>query len=71
MVWGRHVAGRGEQRGTVVVEAALGAAPPWKAAGQQLCLLQVVPWWAQLWLHTLGITYDGQVMTATSPANQL
>lgn len=32
-----------------------------ESPGAQLCVLQVVPWWAQLWLHTLRLTYNGQV----------
>jgi hypothetical protein len=81
----RHVTGRGEERGRILLQVGLGAAL-WAGAspsqrqtaaakqaashavqhnmlstsGAQLCIFQVVPWWAQLWLHTLRLHYDGQ-----------
>lgn len=33
----------------------------------QLCLLQEVPWWLHLWLHTLQLSYDTKVRKAESP----
>jgi len=27
----------------------------------QVCLFQMVPWFLQLWLHTLQVAIDGQV----------
>jgi hypothetical protein len=86
----RHVTGRGEERGRILLQVGLGAAL-WDGASPsqqrteeveeqatrslqqdilsssssssspQLCIFQVVPWWAQLWLHTLRLHYDGQV----------
>lgn len=31
----------------------------------QLCLLLEVPWWAQLWLHTMRISYDNKDVDAS------
>ncbi len=49
-----------------MLRAALAARPP-AAPASQLCLLQVVPWWAQLWLHTLRLDYDGHVRSPPTP----
>lgn len=59
----RHVTGRGEERGRIVLQLDLPASASSDSRGgqsAQLCVFQVVPWWAQLWLHTLHLTYDGQ-----------
>lgn len=82
----RHVTGRGEERGRILLQVSLGTAL-WDGASPsqqqtaaveqkasratqqdmlstssvQLCMFQVVPWWAQLWLHTLRLHYGGQV----------
>lgn len=61
----RHVTGRGEERGRIVLQLDLLASAGSGSGGGQgarLCIFQLVPWWAQLWLHTLHLTYDGQVL---------
>lgn len=66
----RYLTGWGDEHGTMVliVRSLQPHLNETKASGVkesvgsvQVCLFQMVPWFLQLWLHTLQVAIDGQV----------
>lgn len=49
------------QRGNATGQAAGGGGRTAPADQERVCMFQQVPWFLQLWLHTLRIAVDGQV----------
>lgn len=72
----RYLTGLGDEHGTMVLivrllqrnnetrlEAGGGGGVTPSAARERVCMFQMVPWFLQMWLHTLQIAVDGQVLT--------
>lgn len=57
---GRYLAGKGDERGTIVTEVRFEAGAEAGRGGLLLCVSQLVPWYVRLYLHSLALTVDGQ-----------
>lgn len=66
----RYLTGWGDEHGTMVlvvrslqphVNATSASGVEESVGSVQVCLFQMVPWFLQLWLHTLQVAIDGQV----------
>eukprot|EP00873_Tetraselmis_striata_P016430 jgi/Tetstr1/436694/TSEL_002722.t1 len=56
----RYLAGKGDERGTIVTEVRFEAGAEAGRGGLLLCVSQLVPWYVRLYLHSLALTVDGQ-----------
>ena len=67
----RFITGTGQLHGGMTLQLTAVPQPPEQLAGGgniSVCILQVVPWYVRLWLHTLRLSVDGQVRRSSLPA---